>query len=160
MLMHQSQNYNRIKNYFESKNNTNDETIMDYCAKLGDLELLKELYDQGHTCTTNAIDWAAGKGYFEIVVWLVGIQQECTHHAIDNASVQGHIEIVRFLHLIGKSYSRRAVNGALLGGHLDILKYFHEEIKIDFTIKMLNRAIKYNQIEIAEYIESKLIVLK
>ena len=141
-----SQSYIRLKNYFESINATDDKiknSIMDFCSKLGDINLLKKLYDQGYTCTTNAIDWAAGKGHYDIVVWLIGIQQECTYNAIDNAAAHGYIEIVSFLYLNGKPFTKRSLNGAILGN----------------PIKMLNKAMKYNKTEIIEYIYSKIVYL-
>lgn len=82
-------------------------TILDCASAIGNIDIVKYLFEEQHVrCTTNAIDLASKYGFTNIVEYLVDKQMKFTQDAINFAVRNGHLKIAYFLykhrHLLSK----------------------------------------------------------
>jgi hypothetical protein len=98
---------------------------IDACAKIGNIQYLKYLHDNGCEWDNWVCRCAAQEGYIECLRYLHG--KGCDWYtSCDGAAGCGQIECLKYLHENGCEWNKWTCASAALGGQIECLKYLHE----------------------------------
>ena len=116
----------RDGNNLDIYNNKYGMSSLMYAAKLGNMEIVKELLDFGAKDFDFAFYMACMEGYWDIAQKFINEGANNFDIALTYASIGGQLDIVKELINLGAKDINGALVSACEGNHLEIVKYFIE----------------------------------
>ena len=116
----------RDGNNLDIYNNKYGMSSLMYAAKLGNMEIVKELLDFGAKDFDFAFYMACMEGYLDIAQKFINEGANNFDIALTYAAIGGHLDIVKELINLGAKDINGALVSACEGNHLEIVKYFIE----------------------------------
>ncbi|KAF0692332.1 Aste57867_16589 [Aphanomyces stellatus] len=144
----------------EKRNPTRN--AIDYAAKLGNLELVRELHarelELELRCTESAMNDAAARGHLDVVKFLHQHRVEgCSTKAMDGAAKNGYLEMVQWLHEHRtEGCTTQAMDNAAANGHVDILEFLHNHRTEGATQFAIQRANTKGHVQCVEWLKTTL----
>ena len=111
---------------------------IEYAVKNGNIQLLKQLIEEGAKIDEYAVSSAAGSGNLEMVKYLIEKGAEIDDYAVKRAAYSS-FEIVKYLVEKGAEIGDGAVGSAKENGNLEMVKYL-EIVKFLEEEKNLSRS--------------------
>jgi len=103
----------------------NTEAVAKGAAKVGNIQILEQLYVDGHRFSPYVASSAAAGGQIETLKWLLQHQTFMDTTAIYRAGQNGHIQILKYITGCIGNVTVDASDFAARNGHLDVVKFFH-----------------------------------
>ena len=116
----------RDGNNLDIYNNKYGMSSLMYAAKLGNMEIVKELLDFGAKDFDFAFYMACMEGYWDIAQKFIDEGANNFDIALTYAAIGGQLDIVKELINLGAKDINGALVSACEGNHLEIVKYFIE----------------------------------
>ena len=101
--------------------------IWDYVVRIGNLETVKHVVENGHSLSRRAMGLAARKGHLEIVKYLCSIYTKYLGAFVCSMAAEGgHLNVLQWLRESGCNWDSETTQCALERGNLEILKWATE----------------------------------
>lgn len=114
---------------------------MEHSASIGNLSIVKYLFEQIKFFTQDTLTRAAREGHLNVVKYLCETGRDAAFHSnlpMDYASERGFLDIVKCLHeKIDAPYTTYSLTMAAKNGHLTVVQYLFQEVSVPYTMTTL-----------------------
>ena len=122
---------------------------LDVAIAIGNIRIVKYLFEKNASCSPDAACLAAKGGYLEVIMLLDRSKTNCFGpNAMDYAAACGHIEVLKYLHENRtEGCTTIAMDIAAKNNHFEILKFLHDNRTEGCSFNAMDYAVANGNLE-------------